>query len=152
MGRVEETVSELAEPIASRLGLELVEVEYRKEAGDWRLRVVLDKDGGVGVDDCQAFSQELGPVLDRADPVPHTYLLEVSSPGIERPLKKEADFERFAGRRVAVATFSPVEGRKRFSGELLGVDGGQVRVRLNDGEELAIPLAAIAKAKLAPEF
>ncbi len=152
MGRVEDTVTSLAEPIAASLGLEVVEVQYRKEAGSWCLRVILDRDGGIGVEDCRAFSEALGEALDQADPVPHAYVLEVSSPGVERPLKKERDYVRFAGRRVAVTTFAPFEGRKRFTGELLGLHDGAVRLRLEDGGEIAIPLPAVARAKLAPEL
>ncbi|HCC34080.1 MAG TPA: ribosome maturation factor RimP [Clostridiales bacterium] len=152
MGRVEAGVAGLAGPIAERLGLELVEVEYGRVAGSWQLRVILDKESGIGVEDCQRFSEELGRALDEADLVPEAYLLEVSSPGMERPLKREADFQRFAGKRIQIAMFAPVDGRKRLIGQLLGLVGGEVRVRLESGEEVGVPYTAVARARLAPKF
>ena len=152
MGRVEAGVAGLAGPIAERLGLELVEVEYGRVAGSWQLRVILDKESGIGVEDCQRFSEELGRALDEADLVPEAYLLEVSSPGMERPLKREADFQRFAGKRIQIAMFAPVDGRKRLIGQLLGLVGGEVRVRLASGEEVGVPYTAVARARLAPKF
>ncbi|HSW10955.1 MAG TPA: ribosome maturation factor RimP [Bacillota bacterium] len=152
MGRVEAGVAGLAVPIAERLGLELVEVAYSRASGSWQLRVILDKENGIGVEDCQRFSEELGRALDEADLVPHSYLLEVSSPGMERPLKREADFQRFAGERVQVVVFAPIDGRKRLVGQLLGLVEGEVRVRLESGEVVGVPYTAVARARLAPEF
>ncbi len=152
MGRVEAAVAGLAEPIAERLELELVEVEYRKVAGSWQLRVILDKENGIGVEDCRGFSEELGRALDEADLVADSYVLEVSSPGVERPLKKEDDFRRFAGRRVQVVVFAPIDGRKRLIGQLLGLYEDQVKLRLESGEEVGIPRAAVARARLAPKY
>jgi ribosome maturation factor RimP len=152
MGKVDAGVAGLAGPIAERLGLELVEVEYRKVAGSWQLRVIIDKESGVGVEDCQAFSEELSCALDETDLVPSSYLLEVSSPGIERPLKKAADFQRFAGKRVQVVAFAPVHGQKRLVGELLGLVEDEIKLRLESGEEVGIPFTAVARARLAPKF
>src|SRR5580692_8853402 len=100
-------VQALAEPLARSLGLELVDIEYLREGPSWILRVFIDKPGGVNLDDCSTFSHALGPALDVDDVVGTTYSLEVSSPGLERPLKKPKDFERFAGKRIKIKTFAP---------------------------------------------
>jgi len=112
-------VSDLALPLAGQLGLDLVDVEYKKEGGSWYLRVFVDKEGGVTLDDCQALSQKLDNVLDSHDPIKHAYILEVSSPGIERPLKSIEDFKRFRGNMVNITTFKPQEGEKEHTGYLI---------------------------------
>lgn len=144
-------VAPVAEELAARLGLEVVDVEYRREGGGWVLRVFIDKPGGVTLDDCQALSEELSDRLDDLDPIPTSYSLEVSSPGIERPLKRPADFERFAGRRVHVRTFAPLEGRRNFQGRLVGLVEGDV-VLETDAGQVAIPHDLVAKAHLVAEF
>ncbi|ACX52759.1 protein of unknown function DUF150 [Ammonifex degensii KC4] len=145
--KVVEVVSRLAEPLAERLGLELVDVEYKKEGGRWVLRVFIDKPSGVTLDDCEALSEALGEALDVEDPIPHSYSLEVSSPGVERPLKKPAHFQRFVGREVRVSTLAPVEGQRRFTGVLLAADEEGIRLE-TDGKELDLPYRLIAKANL----
>lgn|SRR5690606_10378177 len=144
-------VTPMAEEAAAGLGLEVVDVEYRREGGGWVLRVFIDKPGGVTLDDCQAVSHALGQRLDEADPIPNRYSLEVSSPGIERPLKRPADFERFAGRRVQIRTFAPLDGRRNFKGELVGLVEGAVVVRTDTGQ-VAIPQDMVARANLVAEF
>jgi len=144
-------VTPMAEAVASQLGLELVDVEYRREAGGWVLRVFIDKPGGVTLDDCQAVSYALSDQLDEADPIPNRYSLEVSSPGIERPLKRPADFERFAGRRVQIRTFAPLNGRRNWQGELVGLVDGDVVLRTETGQ-VAIPHDMVARANLVAEF
>lgn len=148
---IEALVSEVAAKIAEGLGLELVDVEYVKERSGYVLRVFIDKDGGVTLVDCQALSEALSDRLDEIDPIPGSYSLEVSSPGLDRPLKKPADYERFAGRLVKLKTYAPIDGRKNWKGALLGLDGGDVRVEV-DGVEYAVPLKMIARANLVPEF
>lgn len=144
-------VEEAAAPVAAALGLELVDVVYVKEGGDWYLRVFIDRDGGVTLEDCQALSEKLDRWLDQADPVPQSYHLEVSSPGLERPLKKLEDFRRFQGRTINLSTFAPVEGRKKFTGRL--VDAGEETVLLEtQGRQLVIPLEQVAAARLKAEF
>ncbi|MGO0122991.1 ribosome maturation factor RimP [Desulfothermobacter acidiphilus] len=145
--KVAETVARLAQPLVERLGLELVEVEYRKEGGRWILRVFIDKPGGVTLDDCEALSELLGELLDQEDPIPHAYFLEVSSPGVERPLKKVDDFKRFVGHEIRVSTLTPVQGRRRFTGELLSADEEAIRLRTETGE-VTLPHRLIAKANL----
>lgn len=147
--KVVTVVEELARPVVAALGIELVDVEYVKEGGRWYLRVFIDKPGGVTLDDCQAVSERLDPLLDETDPIPHSYHLEVSSPGVERPLKKPSDYERFAGRRVQLTTFTSLDGQKRFTGRLVGLtDQQQVVLVTDDGQERRIPLAQVASARL----
>ena len=145
---VEEVVLEQAEPIARELGFEVIDVEYLPERGGKVLRVFIDKPGGVGVEDCRAVSERLSDLLDVIDPVPGPYRLEVSSPGVERPLRKEADFRRFAGREVEIRTFAPVRGRRHWIGELLGLEEGKVRLRLPDGTQVELPREGISRARL----
>lgn len=146
-----EIIAELAEQLAEPLRLEIVDVEFRREAGGRVVRVFIDKPGGVTLDDCQAMSRLLGDKLDEVDPIEDSYTLEVSSPGVERPLTKPRDFVRFAGHTVQVRTYGPVEGRRNFKGELLGLEGGAVVLRIN-GEERRIPVDQVAKAHLVAEF
>ena len=150
-------VSAAVEPIAASLGLEVVEIEYRREGRDMVLRLYLDREGGVTLDDCAQVSRELSAVLDVEDFIPGHYSLEVSSPGLNRPLKKEADYHRYRGKLVKVRTFELLADdagnkRKTFLGELLGLEDGVVRLRLSEGQAAAIPLEKIAKANLEFEF
>lgn len=150
-------VTELAEPLAASLGLELAEVEYRQEGRQMVLRLYIDKDGGVALDDCSAVSRELTEILDVEDFIQGHYNLEVSSPGLNRPLKKPSDFERYTGRLVKIRTFEPLADdagnmRKTFLGELLGLSDSIVRLKLNEGQTASIPLGKVAKANLEFEF
>jgi ribosome maturation factor RimP len=150
-------VTELAEPIAASLGFELAEVEYKQEVGRTVLRIFIDRDGGVSIDDCAAMSRELAEILEVEDFIQGHYNLEVSSPGLNRPLKKPSDFERFTGRLVKIRTFELLaddagNNRKTFTGELLGLEGGVVRVKLTEGQSACIPLEKVAKANLEFEF
>ena len=145
-------VAAAARPLAEAEGLELVAVEYQREAGGWVLRVYLDKPGGIGLDDCQRVSQQLGDLLDVEDLIEHAYTLEVSSPGLDRPLVSEADFARFAGRLVCLQTAAPLEGQRRFRGRLLGIAAGAVRLEVEGGRQVAIPHAAIERARLVVEW
>ena len=134
MSKVTETVWNLAQPIAAAQGVELWDVEYVKEAGQWFLRVYLDKDGGIGINDCEAFSRALDPILDEADPIPGSYVFEVSSAGAERELKRPSDFEKFIGSNVEVKLYKAVEGRKNFTGTLTGYADGAVTVTVGTAE------------------
>lgn len=146
-GRVEE----MARPLVEEKGLELVEVLYLIEGGRRYLRVFLDKPGGINLDDCEAVSRELDRALDEVDFIPHSYVLEVSSPGLERPLKRAEDYTRFKGRLVQIGTYEPLNGRKKFSGRLMGSSEEGVTV-LVDEHEITIPWNKISKARLAIEF
>ena len=151
MARVEELVLDLAEPIVETKGLELVDVEYNKEGDNWILRVFIDKEGGIDLEDCEQVSEELSTHLDVEDPIDHSYLLEVSSPGLDRPLRTDEDFARFAGELVEVSTYAPVDGQKEFVGELAGLEDGNVKL-LIDEEEVLIPRNKVAQTKLTVEF
>lgn len=142
-------VEELAAEIAEEMGLELVGVEHKTAGGRHHIVVFIDKTGGVSLDDCERVSRVLGDVLDLEDPIPASYALEVSSPGIERPLKKAADFHKYQGEKVKLKTYTKIEGRKNFAGVMTGFDGKNVTVQTQEQrDEYTIPLEQIAKAHL----
>lgn len=148
---VVDMVTAMADELAEPLHLEIVDVEFRREAGGRVLRVFIDKPGGITLDDCQALSRALSRKLDEADPIADSYSLEVSSPGLDRPLKRPEDFHRFAGEAVHVRTYGPLDGRRNFKGELIGLQDGHVVVQLDDGP-VRIPTDQIARARLDPRF
>jgi ribosome maturation factor RimP len=146
-------VSGIARPILQSMGLELVDIEYGRVGRDAVLRLFIDKEGGVMLDDCAAFSRELSLVLDVEEAIACNYTLEVSSPGLDRPLKKQSDYDRFAGRLIKVRTYQPFpddQGNKRktFLGKLEGLVDGVVRMTLVEGQTASIPLERVAKANL----
>lgn len=145
-------VAALAAPIAAAEGLELVHVELRGTGSSRMLRVFLDRPGGITHADCERVSRELGATLDADNILEGAYTLEVSSPGLDRPLVKAEDFQRFAGQKVKLETREPLAGRKRFSGKLEGWREGAVVLAVEPAGELAIPLGMIDKARLAPEW
>lgn len=145
-----ERVKSIAIPLFTELELELVDVEFRREAGGWILRVYLDKSGGVTLGDCQRVSEELSDLLDVENLINHPYTLEVSSPGLNRPLGREADFLRFAGQRARVTTSQAVAGQRRFLGVLKGCEDGRVVLEREDGTVVSIPYVLISKARLDP--
>lgn len=138
-------------PIVQELNLELVDVEFVKEGAHWYLRVFLDKDGGIDVEDCSSVSEQLSQLLDEQDPIPQAYMLEVSSPGLDRPLKKQADFAKYAGRLVRVKTYAPLDGKKELVGELKGLEGEDVVLTV-EGREVRIPWERAASIRLEIEF
>jgi ribosome maturation factor RimP len=149
--RVTEIVERLALPIAEHAGVELVEVEYKKEGTNWFLRVFIDKPGGVDIDDCSRVSEQLSDALDVADPIATSYFLEVSSPGAERPLKKPADFERALGERIHIRLYEPFDGHKAFEGVLLRCDGTSLEMEYAEKSvqrQVCLPLDKIAAARL----
>ncbi len=145
--QIETKVSELLEPLVIYNQMELVCVEYLKGPRGPVLRLIIDKTGGVSLDDCARISRVASDVLDVHDPVPGSYNLEVSSPGINRRLVKDEDYERFSGEKVLIKTSDSIQGRRRFKGILRGLRDGQVIVEAS-GEEFALPLELIAKARL----
>ncbi|XJZ28534.1 ribosome maturation factor RimP [Bacillota bacterium Lsc_1132] len=155
MSKVTEVVEELAAPIVTELGLELVEVEYVKEGKNWFLRVYIDKDTGVDIEECGLVSEKLSEKLDELDPITHNYFLEVSSPGAERPLKKPKDFEKTIGKQILVKTYEPIDGEKVFEGKLLAFDGSVVSIEVKiktRKKTVDIPYEKVASARLAISF
>ncbi len=149
--QVREQVLALVEPLAAARGLIVVDVEFTGERGRSVLRCVLDKSpGGITLEDIEGFHRELDPLLDANDPIPGSYVLEVSSPGLERPLRSERDFQIFAGRPVLLASREPVEGRREWAGRLVGLVDGAVQVAFGEGEaeRVAVPLSQLAWARL----
>lgn len=145
----------LVEPVVTGQGYELVDVEFKNELGAWILRVYIDKRGGderVGLDDCAQVSRELSAVLDVDDTIEGHYSLEVSSPGLNRPLKKESDFARFVGKKAKIRTRHPVgEARRNFSGTLVAVAAGKVKIDVGD-QVCEVPVDDVEKANLVYEF
>jgi len=142
-----EHVRELADPILTAEGFELVEIEFRREARGWVLRLYVDKEGGITVDNCAWVSQEIGRSLDVEEVISTPYTLEVSSPGLTRFLKQEKDFVKYRDRWVKLTTNEPIGNQRQFKGRLRGIEGNEIRIEVN-GEILRIPLGTILKARL----
>jgi len=151
-GEVVERVRGLAQPILADRGLDLVDVEFRRESRGWILRLYLDRPGGVTLDDCRRVSEELGDHLDVEDLIGHPYHLEVSSPGLDRPLSRESDFVAFSGRAARITTQEAIQGQRNFRGRLAGLVEGAVLLDLPDGRRIRIPRGLIARARLEIEL
>ena len=134
MSKITELTAELARPVVEACGCTLWDVEYVKEAGSWYLRLYIDKVGGVSIDDCEAVSRGVDPLLDEADPIPDAYTLEVSSAGADRPLKKPEHFAAFMGAEVDVKFYKAVNGQKSVTGILAGYDDGAVTLQVGSDE------------------
>lgn len=148
---IEERVMEFTQPVVDQLGLELVDVEFVKEGASWYLRVYIDKPGGVEVDDCQAVSGQVSDLLDQHDPISQAYYLEVSSPGLDRPLKKDKDFQRYAGELVKLNTYAPLDGKKSFTGKLIGLQDDGIHVEVS-GKELIFSKDKVSSVRLEISF
>ena len=148
----EQRTEELVLPIIEANHFELVDVEYVKEGGTWYLRAYIDKPGGITVDDCEIVNRALSDLLDEKDFIEESYILEVSSPGLGRPLKKERDFERSLGEEVEIRTYQPVEKQKEFTGILKDFDRETVTIEQEDGELLQLNRDKIALIRLAFDF
>ena len=129
MSKIAERVFDLAKPVVEEEGCSLWNVEYVREAGTWYLRVFIDKDGGVGIDDCERISRRLDPILDEADPISGSYVFEVGSAGADRELKRPSDFAQFMGSEVEVKLYQPLEGSKSFVGTLIAYEDGVVTIQ-----------------------
>jgi ribosome maturation factor RimP len=162
-----ERLRAIAERVARDQGLEVFDVQLRRESVGWVLRVILDRhspfdaaplqpgvpvQGGVGIDDCQRVSHELSAILDVEDVVDQKYLLEVSSPGLDRPLRHAADYQRFTGRKARFVLHEPIDGQKLLIGRLKGVEDEAVLLEGGRGQVHRIPVSAIARARLEVEF
>lgn len=143
-------LQQLLEPVVGAMGYELLGVEFHPQPGGALLRLYIDRDGGITLDDCQRTSEQVSGVLDVEEPIAGHYVLEVSSPGVDRPLFSADQFARHAGSRVRIQIEAALDGRRKFTGRLLGVRGDQVVIE-EDGNEIGIPLEQIEKARLAPE-
>lgn len=143
---------DLLEPAVSALGYELVGIEYHPSGKHSLLRVYIDKPDGITVDDCSAVSYQVSGLLDVEDPIPGQYTLEVSSPGLDRPLFLARDFERFAGQQVKVRMRFPVDGQRNFRGLLQGLHEQQVVIEEQDGKRVSLPLEQVEQARLVPDI
>jgi len=141
------TIQGFAEPLVADLGMELVDVEYRREGHGWVLRFFIDKEGGIGIDDCAKVSREISAYLEVEDLLAHAYHLEVSSPGLERPLKKKEDFVRFIDRQIRIKLRQPVADQRVLIGTLCGLEGNAVVLMLEE-EKVFIDMENISKARL----
>ncbi len=139
-------------PLMTENNFELVDVEYVKEAGNWYLRAYIDKEGGITVDDCEIISRKLGDWLDEKDFIADSYILEVSSPGLGRPLKKDKDFNRSIGEDVDIKLYKPLNKQKDFTGTLISYDKDTVTIAQEDGAELTLNRPEIALIRLAFDF
>jgi ribosome maturation factor RimP len=153
MSKIADKAYELAQDVASSLGLELAHVEYIKEGNVKILRFYIDKEGGIDTADCENFSKAISPMLDKEDMILDKYYLEVSSPGICPTIRKTSDYKKYKGRQAEVALYTAYEGKKKFTAEILGLseDEKEVLFKVNN-EEFTIPLDKISKAKLTYEF
>jgi ribosome maturation factor RimP len=158
-------VRTLAERVAQTYGLEIFDVQFRREAVGWVLRVTIDRLGvadtearpgvpadSVGVDDCRHVSSDLSALLDVEDVIDRAYTLEVTSPGLDRPLRHARDYERFRGRLAQLVTVEPVGGQTHFRGRIQGIDGGEVVLSYDSGKQARVPLGAVSRARLEVEF
>ena len=139
-------------PIVEEHGFELVDVEYVKEGGTWYLRAYIDKPGGINVDDCEVVSRRLSDILDEKDYIEEAYILEVSAPGLGRPLKREKDFKRSLGEEVDVRTYRMIEKQKEFTGLLKDYDDATVTIEMEDGTLKTFEKSDIALIRLAFDF
>ncbi|MEE0738465.1 MAG: ribosome maturation factor RimP [Lachnospiraceae bacterium] len=148
----EQKTEEILLPIVEEYGFELVDVEYVKEGGTWYLRTYIDKEGGISIDDCEKVSRRLSDILDEKDYIDDTYIMEVSSPGLGRPLKKEKDFKRSLGKEVDIRTYRMIDKQKEFTGILKDYDKDTVTIELDDETLKTFEKGDIALIRLAFDF
>lgn len=149
---IENLTLRITEPIVDELNMEIVDIEYIKEGPHMYLRIYIDKDGGVNLDDCQKVSEQVSEILDEKDPIPDNYFLEVSSPGIDRPLKNDKDLKRSIGKDVEISLYKAVDGKKKLTGQLLNYDDDNIYIKNEDSSESAIERNLISKINLAVNF
>ncbi|MDX5658526.1 ribosome maturation factor RimP [Clostridioides difficile] len=149
---LEATIEEIVTKITDEHGFEMVDVEYVKEAGEYYLRVYIDKEEGISLHECELVSRDLRPILDEKDPIKENYFLEVSSPGLDRALKKDRDFVRYQGRDVDLKLYKPLNGCKQFEGELVGLtEDNNIKIIVN-GKEMEFNRKDVAIVRLAIKF
>lgn len=149
--KITEQVWQFSQPLVESCGCTLWDVEYVREGGEWFLRLYIDKESGVNIDDCEAVSRAVDPVLDEKDPIPESYRFEVCSAGLERVLKRPSDFERFMGEPILVKLYRPKNGCKEFAAVLKGYDNGNV-IAMVGNTEMTFEKAEIAMVRLRVEF
>lgn len=147
MSKLTDKIAEIARPVVEEEGCSLWDVEYVREAGTWYLRVFIDRDGGVSIDDCERVSRRLDPILDEEDPIPDSYIFEVGSAGADRELKRPRDFEQFMGSEVEVKLYRPVDGSKHYTGTLTGYEDGSVSLSVGE-KTLRFPKEQVAQVRL----
>ena len=147
MSKITETVWKLAEPIVEENGCEVWDVEYVREAGTWYLRLYIDNEDGVSISQCEAVSRALDPILDEVDPIPGSYVFEVSSAGVERVLKRPSDFQRFMGENAEVKLYRAKDGKKEYVGILISYKDGDVEIETN-GETVRFEKSEVAQVRL----
>ncbi len=147
MSKLTDKIAEIARPVVEEEGCSLWDVEYVREAGTWYLRVFIDRDGGVSIDDCERVSRRLDPILDEEDPIPDSYVFEVGSAGADRELKRPRDFEQFMGSEVEVKLYRPVDGSKHYTGTLTGYEDGAVSLSVGE-KTLRFPKEQVAQVRL----
>lgn len=148
----EQKTEELIMPVIESNRFELVDVEFVKEGSNWYLRLYVDKEGGITIDDCETVSRAMSDILDREDYIEESYILEVSSPGLGRPLKKDKDFARSIGSEVEIRLYRPIEKQKEFTGYLKSFDKDNVVIEMQDGSEKNFLRSDIALIRLAFDF
>ena len=147
MSKLTDRIAELARPHVEAEGCSLWDVEYVREAGTWYLRIFIDKEGGLSIDDCERISRRLDPVLDEEDPIPDSYVFEVGSAGADRELKRPGDFEQFMGSEVDVKLYQPVDGSKLYTGTLCGYEDGRVSIECG-GKSRSFDKSQLAQVRL----
>ena len=152
LSNTEKKIMPILEPIVAERNLELVDLEFVKEGANWYLRVYIDKEGGVDIDDCEGVSRALESKLDVDDPIEQAYILEVSSPGIDRPLKKEADFEKYRGEIIDIKLYKAMDGQKKFQGKLLGLENQVISIEDDKNKVIAFEQKDVADVRLAVIF
>ena len=151
ISKIKSAIEPMVLPFLNDNGFELVDIEYIKEGSNWFLRLFVDKDGGIDIDECGRISEYVSEQLDKNDPITGAYFLEVSSPGAERPLKKPEDVRKAVGKHVFITTYEPINGSKEFEGMLTAFDGENASVRIGK-KEVEIPYDKVAGARLAIVF
>ncbi len=153
-GQALEAVKAVAQRVTDSRGFELVEVELKRQREGMLVRLYVDKEGGIGLEDLQSVSEEVSAILDAEDPIRSSYTLEVSSPGLDRPLHTEADYRRFAGKLAKLSSYEPVDGRRHWTGRLAGVEDGVVEIVLETegGQVARVPFAKLSAGRLEVEF
>lgn len=151
MSKISE-LEQLLSPMIEQEHMELVDLQYVPEGGRKVLRVFLDKEDGIKLTDCEIMSNKIGELLDASDIIPDSYVLEVSSPGLDRILKKESDFIKFMGKKARVSTFAPVNGQRNFLGNIVSCADGKLTIDNESGKAVVLDIQGIARARLEPEL